>query len=436
MYTLKKHLSTKHKSIQEKKMSIKKTIKNISFLFCPIIFIACISILSMIKGVGVKNCDSTISLHSQTENITTCQEVSPKPIDDFKAVWVPFMDVDMKSECSKETFEQKIENIISDCKKYKLNTIIFHVRSHSDAIYPSEIFPWSHLLTGVQGRSPKFDPLSMIIKKVHEENIKFHAWINPFRIQSSSVPRHIDNENPAIKLQNEKNCVLKLGNDIYYNPANEKVQKLILDGIKEVVQNYDVDAIHLDDRFYPTEDVNFDKDSYNEYLSNLKSENEVMDVFKWRQNNINNLISNVYKEIKNINSNVLLGISPEGNVENAQKHGLDVKKWCSEKGYVDYICPQLYWSLDNPTLNFKTAANQWKNIVTLNDIALYFGLCLYKIGTNLDSNTWSLHNNDIIKQEINYSKNIDVNGFALYPYNCLNKPEVEKELLNMSEVLT
>ena len=419
-------------------MKIKKIIKNLSFLFCPIIFILCISALSILKGTDIKSIinknDTQYKEILENENFGITQKFSSNKNQEMRAIWIPFMDIDMKSDCSIDKFENKIDNIIINAKNNKINTLIVQIRSHSDALYPSKIFPWSHLLTGSQGQDPGFDPLKIILEKTHKENMEFHAWINPFRIRCAGTPKNICKSNPATLLSGEADCILKAGNDIYYNPANEKVQKLIIDGIKEVVQNYDVDAIHLDDRFYPTGSEDFDKESYNNYLNTTTPQNDKLDLYKWRQNNINNLIFNIYKEIKSINSNILFGISPEGNINNAEKHGVDAKRWCSQPGYVDYICPQLYWSLDNPTLDFKTAANNWKNILKLDNINLYFGLSLYKIGTDLDDNTWNLYDNDILKREIEYSRSIGCQGFMLYPYNCLIKPEVQKELLNAVKV--
>ncbi len=419
-------------------MNLKKFFKNVSFLFCPIIFISCISALSILKGTDIKfiiNKNDTQNKEiPEKENFGITQKFSSNKNQEMRAVWVPFMDIDMKSDCSIDKFENKIDDIIINAKNNKINTLIVHIRSHSDALYPSKIFPWSHLLTGLQGQDPGFDPLKIIIEKTHKENMKIHAWINPFRIQCAGAPKNICKSNPATLLADEADCILKDGDDIYYNPANEKVQKLIIDGIKEVVQNYDVDAIHLDDRFYPTDSEAFDKESYNNYLNIKDFENNKLDLYKWRQSNINNLIFNIYKEIKSINSNILFGISPEGNINNAEKHGVDAKRWCSQTGYVDYICPQLYWSLDNPALDFKTAANNWKNILKLDSVNLYFGLSLYKIGTDLDENTWKLYDNDILKREIEYSRSIGCQGFMLYPYNCLVKPEVQKELLNVAKI--
>ncbi len=419
-------------------MKLKKFLKNLSFLFCPIIFILCISALSILKGTDIKSLinknDTQNKEIPENENFGITQKFSSNKNQEMRAVWVPFMDIDMQSNCSIDKFENKIDDIIINAKNNKINTLIVHIRSHSDALYPSKIFPWSHLLTGLQGQDPGFDPLKTIIEKAHKENIQIHAWINPFRIQCAGAPKNICKSNPATLLADETDCILKYGDDIYYNPANEKVQKLIIDGIKEVVQNYDVDAIHLDDRFYPTDSEDFDKESYNQYLKSVKSGNDKPDLYKWRRENINNLVSKIYKEIKSINNNILFGISPEGNINNAEKHGVDAKRWCSQPGYVDYICPQLYWSLDNPTLDFKTAANNWKNILKLDNVNLYFGLSLYKIGTDLDENTWKLYDNDILKREIEYSRSIGCEGFMLYPYNCLIKPEVQNELLNVAKV--
>lgn len=339
-------------------------------------------------------------------------EIAEENTKDMVGAWVSYLDLNI---CSKENTKQKFienfENILSTAENYKINTLIVHVRSHSDAIYKSNFFPWSHLLTGMQGENPGFDPLEYMVKSCHQRNIKFHAWVNPLRIQANNSPKELSENNPYYK-QPAKH-IIKTSNGVYYNPSYKEIRDLISSGIEEIVKNYDIDAIHFDDYFYPEDKAILEK-----------QDNDLS-----KKESINLLISEVHDKIKSINPKVEFGISPPGNIKKCQEIGADPRTWLDKK-YIDYICPQLYWSIDCPSMPFEKAASDWKKISANASQKVYAGLALYKIGTDLDEKTWNCSGN-ILEEEFKIIKKLNFDGIMLYSINFLKSETCKTEVDNL-----
>lgn len=359
---------------------------------------------------------------------------------EIRAVWVPFMSLDMKdTDHSEQAFREKFDNIIAQAKECGLNTLVVHVRSHGDAMYPSEYYPWSHLLTGTQGQDPGYDPLQYMVEATHNAGMQFHAWINPLRIQVNGSPSVLSANNPYMVWRNDEDpsndqWVLDYNEDKYYNPAIPKVRQQIIDGVKEIVSKYAVDAIHFDDYFYPTTDAAYDQASYNDYVAQFGEGGKPLSLADWRTTNINTLISGVYSAIKAVNPQVQFGISPQGNISNDIGMGADVYSWGSTKGYVDYLCPQLYVNFEHPLLPFNKLADDWRALVTNSEIKLYFGLGVYKVGSDADDGTWN-SDGEILKKQVEYGRDKGCDGFMLYSWDYLKAPQTEKEIANVIKIL-
>ena len=340
-------------------------------------------------------------------------------------VWVSYIDLDISKEQNTElAFKNKFNNIIEKSKEFNVNNIFVHIRPHCDALYPSENFPWSHILTGTQGKNPNFDPLAYMIDLSHKNNIKFHAWINPFRVKSNTVPKEISSDSPFYKFNEDKFIYHKDG--ICFNPAYDDTQDIVIKGITEIVKNYDVDGIHFDDYFYPEPDNLTSED-----IAFNNRQNKEISLIDWRKDNINKFIKKTYEEIKSINPKIEFGISPPGNPEKCNLAGIDVNTLCSD-GYIDYICPQIYWSIDYKKMPFEKTASLWKDMLKNSTVKLYGGLALYKIGTDLDEGTWK-EDKTILLQEVSILKNLEYNGILLYSWNYLNSPN--EEIINLSRAL-
>ena len=308
------------------------------------------------------------------------QEVYAADHTDMRAVWISTVySADYPStinneEAQKNEFIQKLEQ----AQALGLNTVVVQVRPKGDAFYESELNPWSAVLTGVQGMDPGYDPMAFMIKETHKRGMEFHAWMNPYRITTSGTDlAALSADNMA---RQNPDWILSYGGAMYYNPAKEEVQDYICDTVEEIVENYDVDAIHFDDYFYPSnyplpEGETRDGETANE-----------------RRDHVNDLIRSVYKTIKKADPSVEFGISPMGIWKNSisdpdgsATRGTegyysvfgDAKTWV-EKGWVDYIVPQIYWEQGNSAADYETLVKWWSDVVKGTGIKLYIGHGIYK----------------------------------------------------------
>nr|WP_304034410.1 family 10 glycosylhydrolase [Ruminococcus bromii] len=359
---------------------------------------------------------------------------TPESDEEMRGVWVSYMELSMENESSKtqKAFEDKFTEIAQKCRESGFNTLIVQVRPFCDALYKSSYFPWSHILTGTQGEKPQYDALQIMCDICKENNLKIHAWINPYRVSSNETPKKLSDNNPYIK---NSEIGIKTDNGIFLDPSNETAQQLISDGVKEIAENYDVDGIQFDDYFYPTEDESFDKKQYEAYIEKYGKENS-MSLDNWRMQNVNTLICKVYRTIKSVDSSVEFGISPQGNIGNNDGLYADVKSWCTCKGFADYICPQIYFSLENPALTFEDCLDSWTSLDFDENVKLYVGLGGYKAGNGeYDEETWLL-SDSILADEYNILRNNkSVRGFMLYSYSCLEDDTAKKEINNLINAL-
>ncbi|MFI3205779.1 MAG: family 10 glycosylhydrolase [Clostridia bacterium] len=381
-----------------------------------------IFLIAVVIFVGINKEEEEILTQSETseqvqaEISTQAQELSEEIEEsEMQGVWISYISLD-NSSGDEASFKENFLSYVQTAKENGLTDLFVHIRAFSDALYPSDYYPWSHLLTGTQGQDPNFDPLEFMIEATHEAGLKFHAWINPMRVSLSSIPSELSEDNPySIYSGENPYYFFEKDGAIYINPAYSEMRSLIANGVAEIVENYDVDGIHFDDYFYPSDMGDLDSSSYDMYCQTSISP---ISIEEWREANINTMIAQVYRTIKNIDESVVFGISPQGNNSNNISLGANVETWCSTYGYIDYICPQIYFSYENPTLGFSECLDFWTNLYRLDCIDLYIGLGLYKLGTDADSGTW-LEDDDIIeKQKIDSLEEAD--GYILYEISNIN----------------
>ena len=421
-----------------------------SILVCACLLVAAIAITMAINfGRAPRNTSSEANsensattsalVNSAAVSGPAAAAVNTVSTGEMRAVWVPFMSLDMSKENDKseKAFQKKFDTIITGAKNCGMNTLIVHVRPYGDALYKSAYFPWSHIVGGTQGVDPGYDPLKDMVEASHKAGMKIHAWVNPLRIQISGTPSILAQTNLYNTWKSDTakaGWVVDSGSGKYYNPAYPQVRKLIADGAKEIAKNYDVDGIQFDDYFYPTQDASFDKPAYDSYSAAAAKNGTPLSLPEWRRANVNAMVSLVYSEIKSVKPNLPFGIAPQGNVDNDLNMGADVKAWCTAQGYLDYICPQLYVNFENPVLPFNTAAQTWRSLVTNDKIKLYLGLAVYKAGSDVDSGTWKKSTN-ILAQQVELGRKTSCDGFMFYSWDYLNSGQTKEEVQNVMKVL-
>ena len=337
-----------------------------------------------------------------------------------RAVFISYIELHNNLR-GKDTKEMKntIDEMLDNAKDFGFNMIILQVRAFSDAIYPSSIFPSSRSIVNNEGDSLPFDVLEYFIKKAHQKNLELHAWINPYRISNDTDTSLISKNNPAYSMLNTSSVQIIDSKGIYYNPASSKVESLILEGIYEIITNYDVDGIHFDDYFYPSS-LTIDEEEYKTALD----DNNSLTLQEFRLSVITSLVKKTYDLIKDYDKNILFGISPDGNIDNNYNSNyVDTRLFCSEMGYIDYIMPQVYYGFLNSVKPFETTIKSWNNLIT-NNIDLIPALAFYKTG-NIDNyakegiNEWMEYNN-IIAREVMLSRELsNYKGFAIFRYDSL-----------------
>ena len=357
---------------------------------------------------------------------------TPAVEDEISAVWVSYLDLaPMLTGKTKSQFSANIGKAFDKIADTGFNTVIVQVRPFADALYQSDYFPWSYLCTGTEGEDPGYDPLDIMVDAAHDRGLEIEAWLNPYRVRSANYTKKLSEDNQAaIWLEEGSDAVVEYGGGIYYNPASEEARELILCGVEEIVDNYDVDGVHMDDYFYPNPDKSFDADSYADYDGPLSLGN-------WRRQNVNTLVRDIYAAVKNSNSSVRFGISPTGNNDNNyNQQYADVKKWAQSSGYVDYICPQIYWGYNHASMPYAQTVEDWDDIITHSSVKLIVGIGAYRLG---ESGEWS-GTTDILARMVKTARKADnYGGIAVYRYDSLYNSAVPnqaaKECSSLSKVL-
>lgn len=395
---------------------------------------------------------SNSSVSSSSSGTESLPDTVPTT-EEFRGVWISYVNLSNAIRGKNfAAFKAKIDEMLDMSKCVGMNAVLVHVRPFSDALYPSEYFPWSYVLTGTQGKNPGYDPLEYIVEAAHARGLEIHAWVNPLRVALSSVdssaadPTKLSSDNIVRKWltgsdSSKHNYAVRISKSgqygIFLNPAYSEVRKLIVDGVREIAENYDVDGICIDDYFYPTTDVSFDSKEYADYLGSLSPGAVPLTLKEWRTNNINLLVGDMYSAIKRVNKDIVFGISPQANLNN-NKNMLyaDVERWSKVEGYCDYICPQIYFTFNHKTLPFATAASQWKALVTNPKVKLYIALGVYRIGEVSEYDNWNTPEGDILKRQVIHGRETTgCKGFTFFDYDSFVRFANTEEMRNLKSVL-
>lgn len=366
-------------------------------------------------------------------------------VDEVRGIWISYLDFySLARDQNRASFASNINNAFKTIADYGLNTVYVQVRPFGDAMYASDIFPWSYVLTGTEGGGPGYDPLEIMISAAKKYGLRIEAWINPYRVLAIGSTRQLSSSNPAVQaIRQGKDTAISYSGGIFYNPASKTARALITQGVVELVENYDIDGIHFDDYFYPTTDEAFDAAYYRDYRSAGGSLSQA----DWRRENVNTLVRQVYAAVKAADSSVLFGISPQARMDNNYNGQFaDVEKWLSGSGYVDYICPQIYYGFDNDSAPYSSTLALWDRMAKGSGVALYVGLAVYKCGVSdkwagSGANEW-LNCTTMMRDMVDEAREASCyQGFLLYRYDSLFNPEsavashISKERANLRAIL-
>lgn len=344
---------------------------------------------------------------------------APAPDIYVKGVWFTYSEIN--SMLNSADFKREFQSAADNCKSFGITDAFIHIRAFCDSIYKSRYFPLTE-----SARKYNYDVFEYMIGVCKDRGIRVHAWINPYRIKTGTTDFNTLPEDSIpggwLLDQDPQNDInICFSNGIYLNPASGEAQRLIIDGIKEVLLNYPIDGIHFDDYFYPTTDPQFDKASYENYA---KGNEAAMELPFWRRANVNALIGGCYAAIKFIDKDIIFSISPAASVgKNYSEYYADVSAWV-KSGCVDWVIPQLYFGFEYPVEDycFEQLLSIWKNtLASYKNTRLIIGLAAYKVGTDQepDNEEWGAHDDILLRQTEICAADAAVSGHIFFSYSSL-----------------
>jgi uncharacterized lipoprotein YddW (UPF0748 family) len=331
---------------------------------------------------------------------SACVTDPAAPKRQLRADWIAsVVNIDWPSRPGLTPEQQKaeLEGWYDEAVGRGLNAVVVQVRPTADAFWPSSIEPWSKYLTGTQGQDPGYDPLAFAVREAHERNLEFHAWFNPYRVSMDTNRDALVATHPA---RVHPEWVFAYGGKLYYDPGIPAVRALVEDAIMDAVENYDVDAVHFDDYFYPYPVAGQavpDDASFATYGAGFT------DRGAWRRHNTDLLVSELSQRIHDAKPWVKLGVSPfavwrniatdpEGSdtTAGAQTYDdlyADTRRWVREE-WLDYVAPQVYWNIGFAPADYAKLVPWWSDQVRGTDVQLYIGQATYKVGTSTQDPAW------------------------------------------------
>lgn len=322
------------------------------------------------------------------------QEMAQNPKVEFRGAWLHVIGQSQWQNKNVEQQKQYIDEQLQKLQEAGCNAVFFQVRPTADALYKSELEPWSAWLTGKRGKAPSedWDPMAYAIDAAHSRGMEFHAWLNPYRVTSNAkeiLPgTHISKKEP--------HRFVKFNGQVFFDPAYKENRNHISDVVRDIVRRYDVDGIHIDDYFYPypANGKKFEADdaSYRKLGNGMNRKD-------WRRHNVDLLIEQLHTTIKSEKPWVRFGVSPFGIWRNkstdprgSNSSGLqnyddlyaDVLLW-AKNGWIDYLAPQLYWTLDMKAAPSRHLAQWWND--NANGVDIYIGQDVQRTMNNADPGT-------------------------------------------------
>lgn len=327
------------------------------------------------------------------------QTVTGDTDEPLRGVWISYLEISKLAGSAEGVFHAQAAAMMQRVKEKGGNAVFVQVRPFGDAIYPSEVYPWSKTISGSAGTGLPYDPLAVLLEQAHAQGLAFHAWINPYRLMSSTDFSKVDGSfRTAAWYQGDARSTYMYEVDgiWWLKPANDEAQALIADGVRELLSHYALDGIHLDDYFYAASPESLGETTVSAKANNTK------------------LIKTLYDLTKELRPDALFGVSPAGGfrkdstlpVSDTGTLSTDLALWCTKEGYLDYVMPQIYWDETHEIQPFTMTLQKWRAFVTEPSVRLYIGLASYRF----DAATI---------QEQSQAAIEEADGYCLYRYDYI-----------------
>lgn len=365
----------------------------------------------------------TTSITSSNINTADASEES-----ELRCCWLSYMELNPQKLQNDADYRAFIDGVLAPLTKLGITDLFVHVRPFADAIYPSALFEPSDSVVKSRGDALPFDFISVILDVATAKGMRVHAWINPYRILNDA--KKLDTIDPecavgALIFEDGGNSVVIGNGGVWLQPAAPQAQKLILDGVRELLSRYHVAGIHIDDYFYPQADGDFDAAWYRDY----QNAGGALSLHAWRCEQVNALLRGIYHTVHEYNDALIFSVSPGGNPDaNVSSCCADVARWCNELGFCDWIIPQLYNGFQNESLPFSKTAKRWRSLCKNRPVRLIAGLALYKVGKEDafagagGKREW-ISDSGVIAKQVRLTRRLGFDGFALFSAQFVNFQE-------------
>ncbi len=412
------------------------------FLFSILIIQPKVEGANNLVAIKVHGTNSDLKYRNSTETVMRLAEYN-YPTSQLRAVWVTPLTGDISSYKSESAFKQELNEVLDNMEKWGMNTLVFHVRTHNNAMYRSELNPLASYFKGVD--FDVFDPLAWLIDECHSRGIEFHAWLNPYRVSTTgNINQSKAEDLPAVNPANDPENLLQVNSSIILDPGIPLVREFLVDTCMELIENYDVDAINFDDYFYIS--------GADDAATRAKYNTENLSLENFRRASVNSFIEALSKSIRAYNTAnnkaVQLGIAPSGIYRNGgyvasptydangnltsptysdtsgmEHYGnylyADTLNWINNE-WIDYIMPQLYWAIEHTTASYAALTRWWSWAVKNKKVNFYAGLGIYMaIDSGSSAQYWQYNDNEIELQLLNGGQYEEFGGACFYRYGSL-----------------
>ncbi|GAA4154733.1 glycoside hydrolase family 10 protein [Actinomadura keratinilytica] len=309
----------------------------------------------------------------------------------LRGMWIATVgNIDWPKDGHRAADQQKADfrKLLDHARAMNLNAVFVQIRPNSDAFYDSPYEPWSQWITGTPGKDPGYDVLKFMLDEAHARGLEFHAWFNPYRVSRQGDVNKLAPDSPA---RRHPDWVRKYGKGLWYDPGLPEVRDLVVKAVMDVVRKYDIDAVHFDDYFYPYPEAGAgefpDQATYKTYGKGMGKD-------AWRRQNVDTLVKTVSERVHQAKPWVRFGISPFGVWRNDTSDPAgsptralqsyddihaDTRKWIRE-GWIDYVTPQLYWTIGDPRADYAKLVEWWARQVQGTKVQLTIGQAAYRVG--------------------------------------------------------